>query len=127
MTTFRSGPESLLKTRTSVAPALSGTWFPDETGRYTVCAGNPWRVRSALLTMRFPDGRPTGKRIVNSADLTRHGLPAHTVYLPVSSGNQVPESAGATLVLVFNKLSGPLRKVVMYDGIHIQPNTTTPM
>jgi hypothetical protein len=73
------------------------------------------------------EGRPTGKRIVNSADLTRHGLTPHTVYLPVSAGNQVPESAGATLVVVFNKLSGPLRKVVMYDGIFIQPNTTTPM
>ena len=73
------------------------------------------------------DGRPTGKRIVNDADLAAHGLPAHTVYLPVSAGNQVPESAGASLVLVYSHPTQPFRKVVFYDGLHIQPSTTTPM
>ena len=73
------------------------------------------------------DNKPTGKRIVNDSDLTAHGLPAHTVYLPVSPGNQIPESAGASLVLVYNDASQPFRKVVFYDGIHIQPSLTTPM
>ena len=73
------------------------------------------------------DGKPTGKRIVNDADLTAHQLPAHTVYLPVTAGNQIPESAGATLVIVYNHLSEPFRKVAFYDGIYIQPSTTTAM
>src|SRR5262245_51512053 len=66
------------------------------------------------------DDKPTGKRIVNDADLIAHGLPLHQVRLPVRSGNQVPESAGASLVLVYRDPSQPLRKIVLYDGIHIQ-------
>jgi hypothetical protein len=66
------------------------------------------------------DDKPTGKRIVNDADLTAHGLPLHQVKLPVRTGNQVPESAGASLVLVYRDPAEPLRKIVLYDGLHIQ-------
>jgi hypothetical protein len=73
------------------------------------------------------DNQPTGKRIVNAADLTAHGLAQHTVTLPVRTGNQLPESAGASLLVVYRDETQPLRKVVVYDGIHIQPSLTTPM
>jgi hypothetical protein len=81
-----------------------------------------------LLPVRVDkDGKPTGKRIVNSDDLTRRGLQPHKVYLPMSPGNQVPESAGASLVIVYSHQTEAFRKVVFYDGIFIQPDTTTPM
>ena len=67
------------------------------------------------------DDKPTGKRIVNDDDLIAHGLPLHQVKLPVRTGNQVPESAGASLVLVYRDPSSqPLKKIVLYDGLHIQ-------
>lgn len=80
------------------------------------------------------NGSPTGKRVVNTADLTAHDLPAHTVKLPkFGTGNQVPETAGASLVVVYRdptpdspQYANPLRKVVIYDGIHVQlPDETT--
>ncbi|MGH9201938.1 MAG: hypothetical protein ACRD2A_11965, partial [Vicinamibacterales bacterium] len=72
------------------------------------------------------DDNPTGKRLVNSSDLTAHGLPPHTVTLPVRQGNQIPEGAGASLVVVYGHPSQPLRKIVFYDGIHIQPSLNNP-
>ena len=71
--------------------------------------------------------QPTGKRIVNDADLIAHSLPAHTVTLPVSPDNNIPESAGASLVVIYREdpnpgaaPTEPLRKIVIYDGLHIQ-------
>ena len=54
-----------------------------------------------------------------------NGLPLHTVTLPLRSGNQIPESAGASLLVVYRNPTEPFRKIVLYDGIHIQPNLTT--
>ena len=66
------------------------------------------------------DNKPTGKRLVNDADLLAHGQALHQVKLPNRSGNSVPQSAGASLVLVYRDSTKPLTKVVLYDGIHIQ-------
>jgi hypothetical protein len=66
------------------------------------------------------DNQPTGKRLVNDVDLIAHGLPLHQVKLPERSGNQVPESAGASLVVVYRDPAQPLRKIVVYDGVHVQ-------
>jgi hypothetical protein len=73
------------------------------------------------------DDKPTPKRLVNDADLIAHGQPLHTVELPTRNGNQVPESGGATLVIVYVEPSEPLRKIVFYDGIYIQPSLNDPM
>ncbi len=48
---------------------------------------------------------PTGKRLVNTSDLVANGLSRHTVTLPVRSGSQLPESAGASLVVVYRTLT----------------------
>jgi hypothetical protein len=71
-----------------------------------------------FLPMRLDsEGNPTGKRLVNSSDLAAHfnawssdaELQAkyvpHTVALPMVNGNQVPESAGATLVVIYSDTS----------------------
>jgi hypothetical protein len=73
------------------------------------------------------NNQPTGKRLVNDADLTAHGLPLHSVTLPTRNGNQIPESAGASLVFVYRDPSEPLRKIVFYDGIQILPTLTESM
>ena len=73
-----------------------------------------------LLPAEYEDGRPTGRRLVN-------GL--HTVTLPeAGTGNQVPSSAGATLVVVYRDPdpTAQLTSVVIYDGIAVQaPGETT--
>jgi len=73
------------------------------------------------------DNKPTGKRMVTDDDLGDHNLPLHSVTLPTRNGNQIPESAGASLVLVYRDLSEPLRKIVVYDGIYIQPSLNDAM
>ena len=72
---------------------------------------------------------PTTKRLVNDQDLQDHGEDPHTVELPTRTGNQAPESAGASLVVVYvdTNPSEPLRKVVFYEGLYIQPSLTDPM
>ena len=73
------------------------------------------------------NNQPTGKRLVNDADLIAHQLPLNTVRLPTRNGNQIPESAGASLVIVYRNPAEPLRKIVFYDGIHIMPSLTDTM
>ena len=86
-----------------------------------------------LLPLRVDkNGEATGKRIVNNTDLRRKRISAPHVKLPVRSGNNLPEGAGATLVVVYkdpnpNREQNPLRKVVMYDGLYIQPDITVAM
>ncbi len=85
----------------------------------------------SLLPMRMDAAdNPTGKRLVNTSDLAAQNppLPNHTVTLPVRTGNQPPESAGASLVVVYRTLAldEPLRKVVIYDGFRPQLGLARP-
>ena len=70
------------------------------------------------------DDKPTGKRLVTDDDLIAHGLPLHQVKLPTRNGNNDPETAGASLVLVYRDPSQPLRKIVLYDGVHVQSSAS---
>jgi hypothetical protein len=77
-------------------------------------------------------GKSTGKRLVNDVDLNAQGVDLHSVTLPVSDGNHVPESAGASLVVVYrdpspNTSTNPLRKIVIYGGNVIKPDLDTPL
>ena len=66
---------------------------------------------------------PTGRLIVTDQELTANGYPLHTVTLPeAGSGNQVAQSAGATLVVVWWDELQPLRKILFYEGIAILEN-----
>ena len=73
------------------------------------------------------DGKKTGKRLVNTSDLEAHAERRHEVTLPTREGNQIPESAGATLLIVYRDPSEPLRKIVVYDGLHVQPSVSAVM
>src|SRR5205823_5026412 len=62
-----------------------------------------------LPLQRDASGNPTGKRLVNDADLQAAGFPLHTVKLPDSgTGNGSPTSAGATLLVVYRDPAQPL-------------------
>jgi hypothetical protein len=84
-----------------------------------------------------------GKRLANSADLATQ-FPnatdprnAHTVVLPeAGTGNQVPQTAGASLVIIFRDTRDdispaagiqrpPLTSIVIYDGLDIQAQGAT--
>jgi hypothetical protein len=75
------------------------------------------------------DGKPTGKRLVNDADLLAGSLTPHTVTLPSSEGNNSPKSAGASLIVVYRDLSpdAPLKKVVLYDGLRLKAGVSDVM
>ena len=109
----------------------------DLTGNVATCwtSGQPvtmWHYRADVLRflpMRLDSNdKPTGKLLVNDDDLTTNAQPLHTVSLPTRNGNQLPESAGATLVLVYrDPAETVLRKVVLYDGTHVAPALTDAM
>ena len=59
------------------------------------------------------NGKPTGRRLVNGT---------HTVTLPeAGTGNQVPQTAGASLFVVYRDPTQPLTHIAVYDGIFVQP------
>src|SRR6185312_1867060 len=66
--------------------------------------------------------QPTGKRLVNDEDLAANGFGPHTVTLPQANGNLAPESAGASLVVIYRDPSptAPLRKITIYEGAYVQ-------
>ena len=70
------------------------------------------------------DDYETGRFLVNDNDLVTQGFAPHTVTLPVRSGNQIPESAGASLFVAYRVPTDPLRKIVIYDGIYIKPDVS---
>ncbi len=134
---FRGQPVSAVKS--SVVP-LSGPYSPcwsNGGDNLTMLRAD---VRRLLPPQLDAQGKPTGKRIVNHADLVKYQqqFPDDdwllTVTLPeAGTGNQLPQSAGATLLIVYrnpdpqpNDPPQALRSVVIYDGIHLQaPGQTT--
>lgn len=83
-------------------------------------------VLRLLPPLRDVNGKTTGKLLVNDADLIANNLGLHTVTLPeAGTGNVIPQSAGASLVVVYRDPAQPLRKIVAYDGIYIQPQGET--
>jgi hypothetical protein len=117
--------------------AVKASWA-DLTGSTSSCwsSGAPLKmVHFRADVLRFlpirldKDNKPTGKRLVTDQDLIDNGfvVGGHSVRLPMRNGNQIPESAGASLVLVYRDPNEALRKVVIYDGIDIQTSLTDTM
>ena len=81
-----------------------------------------------LLPLQLDDnGAPTGRRLVNDADLAANKLGPHTVTLPDSGiFNFVPQSAGASLLVIYQdpNQAAPLTSIVVYDGLNVQARTT---
>ena len=66
------------------------------------------------------------KRLVNDTDLALQGEAPHRVFLPDSgTGNQLPESAGASLVVIYRHPDSPLTGIVLYEGFNFTPSAST--
>jgi len=91
-------------------------------------------VRKLLPFLYTPNAqdankKSTGLRLVGDGDLLDNGYAPNmvTVY-EGGTGNQTPQIAGASLVVIFRDPSQPLRKIDVYDGVYLQPSlleTTT--
>jgi len=123
---FRGSPITVVKaSSTSLNPSIAPCWSSGggSGATYTMTMFRA-DVLHLLPFQLGANGQPTGRRLVNDADLTNNGLPLTTVTLPNgNAGNQVPSAAGATLFVVYRSASQPLTKIVLYDGIYVQPCT----
>ena len=110
---FRGRPITDVRVKSTQKP------IPTDTGQcFPSRPGSPLSVtlfRADVLRLLPPqldvNGRTTGKLLANGT---------HSVTLPTAGrGNAVPDSPGATLVLVYRDPALPLRKIILYDGLHI--------
>ncbi|MET0212727.1 MAG: hypothetical protein ABW292_06980, partial [Vicinamibacterales bacterium] len=68
------------------------------------------------------DGNPIGKWLVNLEDLNEAGFGPLTVRLPDNgTGNQTPQTAGASLIVIYRLPTEPLTSIVLYDGLQLKP------
>lgn len=124
---FRGQPLTVVKTsRQRLDSTQAACWSSGGApGAYTMTMHRA-DVRRLLPVQLDTNGVPTGRRLVNSADLAAAGVAPHTVTLPDAGGaGAAPTSAGASLFVVYRDPAQPLTKVVLYDGIHVQPAGTT--
>src|SRR3546814_21020682 len=72
-------------------------------------------VCSSDLLQKDVNGQPTGRRLVNDADLLSYGEQPHTVTLPQLKGQeQFPQTAGASLFVVYRNPTERLTRIVLY-------------
>src|SRR5688572_17613472 len=127
---FRGTPVSFVRT---LAQPLTGVFAPC----WSQSGNTLYAMRADVLSLLPPQldesGNPTGRRLVNDVDLLAATyLPVnerlHTVTLPERGvGNQTPQSAGASLFVVFRDVFGTaaLKRIVVYDGVHVQAKGTS--
>src|SRR5258706_10216658 len=118
---FRGSPITVVKASSRpLDPATAACWSAGGGAGYTMTMFRADVLR-LLPEQVDANGTPTGKRLVNDTDLLNSQLPRHTVTLPeAASGNQVPSSAGATLLVIYRDPATPLTSIVLYDGISVQ-------
>ena len=129
---FRGTPVSFVRT---LSQELTGVFAPCWSN-----SGNTlYAMRADVLSLLPPqldeNGNPTGRRLVNDVDLIAATYLAedesdrlHTVTLPERGvGNQTPQSAGASLFVVYRDVEGAaaLKRIVVYDGVHVQAKGTS--
>ena len=119
------GPFAVKVGQSELSASTSSCWAKQGSATAVV---STWRVD----VLRFlPIGSIAAqpnyhKRLVNSADLTLQGEDPHRVELPDSgNGNQFPESAGASLVVIYRHSDSPLTGIVLYEGFNHTPSTAT--
>jgi hypothetical protein len=122
---FRGTPVSFVRT---LSQELTGVFAPC----WSHSGNTLYSMRADVLSLLPPqldeNGNPTGRRLVNDQDLVAAGQAYHTVTLPErGTGNQTPQSAGASLFIVYRDTAtgAPLKRVVVYDGVHVQQKGET--
>jgi len=115
---FRGLPASLVRVQSQeISGVFAPCWSQSGNTLYMMRAD----VLALLPLQKDENGFPTGRRLVNDMDLVAAGMTAgHKIRLPeAGTGNQTPQSAGASLFLVYRDPSEPLRRIVVYDGLHV--------
>src|SRR5688572_29094035 len=118
---FRGSPITVVKTAKQPLTNDLATCWSSGGGPFTLSMYRADVLR--LLPEQLDvDGKTTGRRLVNDTDLQNYGFAKHTVTLPEKGlGNLVPQTAGASLFVVYRHLAEPLTKIVVYEGVHVQP------
>ena len=119
---FRGSPLTAVKTSSMPLNPTNAPCWSSGGGSGAVYTMTMFRADVLRLLPEQLDGsgNPTGKRLVNDADLLSNHVPLHTVTLPeAGTGNQVPSSAGATLFVVYRDPTQALTQIVLYDGIYV--------
>ncbi|HWL75244.1 MAG TPA: hypothetical protein VNQ74_15345, partial [Burkholderiaceae bacterium] len=117
---FRGLPIKVVKKSSQVLGSdVAGCWVSAGGGQATL---NMYRadVLGLLPDQLDVDNKPTGRRLVNDADLTKYGYPAHTVTLPQATSSAFPHTAGASLFVIYRDTSQPLTRIVVFEGAHVQ-------
>jgi hypothetical protein len=115
---------SIAKEVTSAAldPNFSPCWSGGGQGTYSMKTFRA-DVRRFLPVKTNQNGVPLGKTLVNDADLLANGFPLHEVRLPDNgTGNQTPQTAGASLIVIYRLPTEPLTSIVLYDGLQLKTN-----
>lgn len=120
---FRGAPVTIVKASSKPLTGNTSACWASGGGKNAQYTASMFRadVLHLLPPQVGANGTPSGKRLVNDEDLLEQGLALHTVTLPeTGTGNGVPQSAGATLFVVYLDPAEPLTRIVLYDGISIQ-------
>ena len=133
-TMWRGGPNGVdplndqVKFRGQRVTAIKSTRTPATPGCRAIGNAEWMGIMRADVLRLLPlqldeNGQPTGRRLVNDADLVANKLSPHSVTL-ADSGifNFAPQSAGASLLVIYQDPSSaaPLTSVVVYDGLNVQ-------
>jgi hypothetical protein len=124
---FRGSPIDIVKaSRLSSVPGTGAKCWGSSGGSNAFLTMYRADVLHLLPKQYDANDKWTGRYLVNDSDLTSHKLALHTVTLPQQgTGNRTVTGAGATLLLVYRHPGEPLRKIVIYDGVHAQAQGTT--
>lgn len=116
---IESAKETVKVLDPSIAPCYSGG---SSNNSYIMYA-----FRADVLRLLPSKLDANGVRVlVNDTDLQANGQTLSTVLLPDSgSGNGVPNSAGASLFIVYRDPVSPLTSISVYDGLSVQPPGVT--
>ena len=122
---FRGQPITVVKKSSQeLSGTLAGCWNPAPAPM--VAKLNMYRadVMKLLPDQKDVDNQPTGNKLVNDWDLVKYGYPLHSVTLPQASGvnaaNQFPQTAGASLFVVYRDPTQRLTKIVLNEGAFVQ-------
>src|SRR5262249_9416388 len=119
---FRGQPVTVVKGSSKVLEAdTSACWESGgATPRPTLTMYRADVLRFLPLQMDA-NGKFTGRRLVNDADLAADQKLTVTLPQSASSTSRAPQSAGASLLVIYRDPSEPLTSVVLYDGVFVQP------
>src|SRR5476651_2691364 len=117
--TFRGFPITVVKaTSATLDGDNAGCWLPGTGPRPTLTMFRADVLRFLPL-QRDSKGVTTGRSLVNDSDLA--STEKLTVTLPqAAAGSGVPQTAGATLLVIYRDPTQPLTSIVLYEGARVQ-------